>query len=65
MNELEGMKEMIKMQRDIFNRNMDYLILKLQELKNIGTAIGEVSQYDCLAAVKCEFDAEINRMLKL
>ena len=62
-NELEEMKRMIELQRQVFERNMNYLILKLQELKNIGTAIGEVSQYKCLEAVQRELNVEIDKML--
>lgn len=61
--EIEEMRRMIELQRQVFERNMNYLILKLQELKNIGTAIGEVSQYECLEAVQREINGEIDKML--
>lgn len=65
MTELEVMKYMIRIQREAFDRNMNYLIMKLQELKNIGTAIGEVSSFECLEAVQRELNEEINKMLGL
>jgi hypothetical protein len=64
-NELEEMGRMIKTQREIFERNMDYLAVKILEMKSLGTAIGEVSQYDCLKAVKEEFNNVIDRMISI
>ncbi len=61
--ELEEMRRMIQIQRETYERNIDHLIAKLHDLKKIGSVIGELSQYDCLAAVRREFNDEIAKML--
>jgi hypothetical protein len=64
MNELEAMRDMIEGHKKVFSRNMDYLVLKLEDLKKIGTAIGEVSVQDCMAAVQREFNDAIEKMMR-
>lgn len=63
-DELTEMRRMINDQRLIFIRNVEHLREKLEDLKKIGSVIGEVSHYDCLAVVKREFNEEIDKMLR-
>jgi hypothetical protein len=64
VNELEEMKKMIELSRYTYERDIDHLIVLLTKLKgDISPAIGEISPYEALEAVKKQFNESIDKMI--